>query len=79
MALLEGINLNLTGQGEPEQIVGARASAELFPMLGIRAQLGRVFLPEEDAVGRDRVVVLDDELWRRRFAPTGRSSAGRLR
>ena len=68
MALLEGINLNLTGSGEPEQILGARASAELFPMLGIRAQLGRVFLPEEDAVGRDRVVVLDNELWRRRFA-----------
>jgi predicted permease len=68
MALLESINLNLTGSGEPEQILGARASADLFPMLGIRAQLGRVFLPEEDAVGRDRVVVLDNELWRRRFA-----------
>ena len=36
-------------------------------MLGVRAQLGRVFLPEEDEIGRDRVVVLDDALWRRRF------------
>ncbi len=26
-----------------------------------------MFLPEEDQVGRDRVVVLDDALWRRRF------------
>jgi predicted permease len=67
MALLGDITLNLTGAGEPEQLVGARVSADLFPMLGVRAQLGRVFLPEEDEVGRDRVVVLDDALWRRRF------------
>ena len=67
MALLGDISLNLTGVGEPEQFVGARVSADLFPMLGVRAQLGRVFLPEEDEVGRDRVVMLDDALWRRRF------------
>ena len=68
MALLGSVSLNLTGAGEPEQLLAARASAELFPMLGVEAQIGRVFLPEEDQVGRDRVVVLDDALWRRRFA-----------
>ena len=67
MALIGRISLNLTGTGEPEQLQGARASAALFPMLGIRPQLGRVFLSEEDATGRDRVVILDDALWRRRF------------
>ena len=68
MALLGDVSLNLTGAGEPEKLVGARASADLFPMLGVAAQLGRVFLPEEDEVGRDRVVVLDDALWRSKFA-----------
>ena len=67
MALLGDASLNLTGAGEPAQLLGARASAELFPMLGVRPQLGRVFLPEEAEVGRDRVVVLDDALWRSRF------------
>jgi putative ABC transport system permease protein len=67
MALIGRTSLNLTGAGEPEQLQGARASAALFPMLGIRPQLGRVFLTEEDAIGRDRVVILDDALWRRRF------------
>ena len=67
MALIGRISLNLTGVGEPEQLQGARVSAALFPMLGTRPQLGRVFLPEEDAIGRDRVVILDDALWRRRF------------
>ena len=67
MALLGSVSLNLTGAGEPEQLLAARASAELFPMLGVGAQIGRVFVSEEDQVGRDRVVVLDDALWRRRF------------
>ena len=67
MALIGSASLNLTGAGEPEQLLAARASASLFPMFGIRPQLGRLFLPEEDAIGRDRVVVLDDALWRRRF------------
>ncbi|MBI3665164.1 MAG: ABC transporter permease, partial [Acidobacteria bacterium] len=57
----------LTGQGEPEQINGGRASAELFPMLGVQPTLGRAFLPEEDRPGGNRVVVLSDGLWRRRF------------
>jgi predicted permease len=68
MALVGSVYFNLTGGGEPEQLQGARASAGLFSMLGVRPQLGRVFLAEEDQVGRDRVVLLDDALWRRRFA-----------
>ena len=35
MALLQSLSLNLTGHGEPEQILGARASADLFRMLGV--------------------------------------------
>ena len=36
-------------------------------MLGVQAQLGRTLLAEEDTPGRDRVVVLEDALWRTRF------------
>jgi predicted permease len=68
MALVGNVNFNLTGSGEPEQLLGARVSASLFPMLGVRPQLGRTFLEEEDQPGRDHVVLLNDELWRRRFA-----------
>ncbi len=59
--------LNLMGAGEPERLVGARASAELFPLLGVRPALGRTFTPEEDVLGKNDVVVLSHELWRRRF------------
>src|ERR1700674_3380916 len=68
MALLGGVTYNLTGSGEPERIPSARVSPSLFPMLGIQARLGRTFLNEEDLAGRDRVVVLNEDLWRRRFA-----------
>jgi predicted permease len=67
LALLREISVNLTGSGEPERLTAGRVSASLFPMLGVHAQLGRTLLEEEDRAGRDRVVVLTDELWRRRF------------
>jgi len=68
MALLGGMTFNLTGSGEPEHIPAARVSPSLFSMLGVQARLGRTFLNEEDQAGRDRVVVLNEELWKRRFA-----------
>jgi putative ABC transport system permease protein len=59
--------LNLSGDGEPERLVGARASASLFPLLGVRPALGRTFSPEEDTFGKNDVVVLSYDLWRQRF------------
>jgi len=67
-ALVSGVTFNLTGTGEPERLPAARVSSSLFPMLGIQAQLGRTFLEEEDRPGHDHVVVLNHELWARRFA-----------
>ncbi|HEX4594525.1 MAG TPA: ABC transporter permease [Bryobacteraceae bacterium] len=67
MALIGGMTLNLTGSGEPERFSAARVSPSLFPMLGVQALLGRAFLNEEDQAGHDRVVVLNEALWRRRF------------
>jgi putative ABC transport system permease protein len=67
MALIGGMNLNLTGSGEPERIAAARVSPSLFPMLGVQAQLGRTFADDEDDPGRDDVVVLSNELWQQRF------------
>jgi predicted permease len=59
------INVNLTGV--PERVDGARVSPDMFPMLGVQARTGRVFRPEEGQEGRDRVAVISDGLWKRRF------------
>jgi len=57
----------LTGAGEPVHLLGVRASAAFFPVLGIRPALGRGFTSEEDQPGQEREVVLGDRLWRDRF------------
>jgi putative ABC transport system permease protein len=57
----------LTGAGEPERLSGARVSARLFPLLGVKLILGRTFLPEEDQFGGNPVVLVHEGLWRRRF------------
>jgi putative ABC transport system permease protein len=56
----------LTG-GEPERVLGAKVTANLFPLLGVGALRGRTLLPEEDRLGNDNVVMLSEELWQRRF------------
>jgi len=61
-------NYNLTGAGMPERLQGARFSANLLDVLGIRPMLGRNFLPEEQLVeGRTNVCILTYPLWVRRF------------
>ena len=57
----------LTGNGNPQQVVGAQVSAEFFPLLGLHPLFGRLFLPSELKAGQDRVVILSYSLWRQRF------------
>lgn len=56
-----------SGSGYAQHVDVVNASASLFPMLGIPAELGRAILPEEDRHGAPKVVVLSDSLWRSRF------------
>src|SRR5258707_3822433 len=58
---------NVTGTGEPERVQTTIASSSLFPTLGIRAQVGRTFSPEEDKKGGGNVVLLSHAYWQRRF------------
>jgi putative ABC transport system permease protein len=56
-------SFNVTTGSEPERIRGAYVSANLFPMLEVQPSIGRVFTRDEQ-----RVVVLSDGFWQRRFA-----------
>ncbi|MGH9754544.1 MAG: ABC transporter permease, partial [Blastocatellia bacterium] len=60
-------NVNLTGDGEPEQIRAARVSAGFFQLMGVNPARGRGFTAEEEQPGKDRVVILSHGLWQRRF------------
>jgi putative ABC transport system permease protein len=61
-------SFNLTGDGPPERIQGARVSWNFFKTLEARPALGRPFLPEEDQPGAHRVAILSRGLWETRYA-----------
>jgi predicted permease len=63
----EGQEFNLTHEGEPVRLTGTATSAELFSVLGVRAELGRTFGSGEDAPGHDSYVILSHDLWTQRF------------
>jgi predicted permease len=67
LAAFRSQSFNFTEGQEPERIRGARVSANFFSLLGIQPALGRAFTEEEDQPGNNKVLVLTDELWRRRF------------
>ena len=60
-------SLTLTGDGEPEQLVGARVSSGYFAVIGVEPIIGRSFTAEEYELGKGRVVILGHALWQRRY------------
>jgi putative ABC transport system permease protein len=66
-AKLDWTAYELTGEPEPEQIIGAPASADMFRLLQVPPLLGRTFSADEDQPGGPPVVLLSHHLWKRRF------------
>jgi len=62
-----GGGVTLNGVSEPVLLRGARVSAHYFDIFGVKAALGRTFLPDEDQPGKDKVAVLSHVLWVNRF------------
>ena len=58
---------NLLIDGDPVRLSAAHATAGTFDALGVAPALGRLFGPDAEVWGRDRVVVLSDGAWRRWF------------
>jgi predicted permease len=61
--------MTLTGE-EPESAQGTYASANFFEVMGVVPAIGRTFTAEEEA-SKERIVILSDGLWRRRFGASG--------
>jgi predicted permease len=61
--------VSMTVNGQPNQYFAQLASGNFFDVLGVRAQLGRTFRPEEDReTGAGPVVVLNHGFWERVMA-----------
>jgi predicted permease len=68
MMAYDWIGLNLGSNGQSERVEGTVVSGNYFDVLGIKAELGRTFLPDEDKTpGASPVAVISHNLWQRRF------------
>jgi putative ABC transport system permease protein len=67
LAAQDETSFNITFGGVPEHVDGALVTPGFFPLLGVQAEAGRVFAAEEGTAGHERVALISDALWRRRF------------
>ncbi len=59
---------SLSDPAAPAELASsALATANFFALLGVNMELGRGFREGEDTVGRDKVVVLSQRVWRNRY------------
>jgi putative ABC transport system permease protein len=67
MVAIRNSTFNLLGAGEPERLRAMRVTDGFLSILGERPEIGRDFLPEEDQLGHNQVVIISNGLWQRRF------------
>jgi len=60
---------SVSSQGQGEFLLGMMVSANYFQVLGVDAEMGRTFIPEEEgrAQGASPVVVISHNLWQTRY------------
>lgn len=52
---------------EPLRVNAVVASSDVFELLGVRPAQGRAFATSDGVIGAERVVLLSDSLWQRRY------------
>src|SRR5262245_33082949 len=67
IAAITAVPANMTGVGEPERLTGARVSGNLFPLLGVTPETGRLLVPADDDAKSPRAVVISHGFFVRRF------------
>ena len=67
MAIYRFRSFVLTGGSDAKEVLAAAVGAGFFEVVQVPPAMGRAFLPEEDAPGRGRVVILSDGFWKRYF------------
>ena len=79
VAALRVRRVSLADGAEADQVLALQANVDLFTLIGARAALGRVFTADEDRPAGDRVVILADGFWKRRFGADPRVVGRQLR
>jgi putative ABC transport system permease protein len=67
LAAFDDFTATLTGSGDAQRIHAVSASGNFFDVLGVQAQIGRVFTADDDRPEAAKVAVLTDGLWHQQF------------
>jgi putative ABC transport system permease protein len=67
MAVFFDRAINLTSDGEPEEVPVQFATTNLFSVLGANPVVGRTFQPDEGGAGQPGLAIISYALWQRRF------------
>jgi predicted permease len=68
LLLSSTVPVSLGGKGEPQELTAEIVSGNYFDVLGVKAILGRTFIPEEDRVpGARAVAVISHGFWAHAF------------
>ncbi len=67
IAFFRYVSFDITGGDKPEEVNAAAISPGFFDVLGTPGMLGRTFAAQESEPGRNRVVILSQGLYQRRF------------
>jgi putative ABC transport system permease protein len=60
--------MTMTGNGEAERLPSQNVTANLFDLLGVKPEVGRVFSAAEDKPGAPPVALISHSLWQQRFS-----------
>ena len=67
VGMYNGDSLTVTGVGQPEHINGLDVTDGVFPMLGVKPALGRIFTREDDFPSAPKTILLSHAYWQRKF------------
>jgi predicted permease len=67
VGMYNGDSLSITGVGQPEHITGLDVTDGVFPMLGVKPELGRIFTRQDDTPNAPKTILLSHAYWQRKF------------
>ena len=79
LAAFDDFTATLTGIGEAQRIHAVSASGNFFEVLGVDAQIGRVFSNDDDRADATKVALLTDGLWHAQFGGSADALESRSR
>src|SRR5262245_37890172 len=68
LAACHGSFFNLTGREDPVRLFDLDVTWNFFDVLGVKAELGRTFSPDDDKMGAAPTVILSSLVWKTTFA-----------